>query len=338
LDIHGFERTEDDIFGEDRFIQLEDNGPLYEDRSITCELVDFEKEKISIDAFHTLRGMDDYLKNALSLEKKYFPNAAWISSTISPYSQIPPLGAISENVCKMMPAKYIPDYSDKNFFDFFPSGFEFDLLNVKKNEAPRSGFASFNHNFQLRYPEEFRFFRKLNKKLRKNGISVPNFGGNTIGQGADIKYSQAGFTKIDCNSLRERFLLFFKGAHNFAVTWPTLSVREAARKTAQIKASVVLKPNDYGGGVVWYSLISGTPIITHQRYVDATNAQDFIVHDYNSIVVTTEDEATEAILRLERDEEYLNKLINGMRETYSKLVTPEYWEKFRVFVQKSLRD
>ena len=337
LDLHGFKRTEGNIFGEDRFIQLEDNGSLYEDRSIACELIDFEKEKVSIDAFHTLRGMDDYLKSALALAKKYFPNAAWISSTISPYSQTPPLGRVPENVCRMMPAKYVPDYSDKNFFDFYPSGFEFDLLNVKKDETPRTGFASFNHNFQLRYPEEFRFFRKLNKKLRKHKISVPNFGGNTVGQGADIKYSQASFAKIDYTSLRERFLLFFRGSRHFHLTWPTLSVRNAARKTAQIKASVVLKPNDYGGGVVWYSLISGTPIITHQRYVDATNAQDIIIHNHNSIVVTTVDEAAKAILRLERDEEYLNKLINGMRATYRKLVPPEYWEKFRVFIQKSLQ-
>jgi hypothetical protein len=337
LDLHGFKWTENNIFGEDRFIQLEDNGPLYEDRSIACELVDFKKEKVSIDAFHTLRGMDDYLKSALSLAKKYFPNAKWISSTISPYSQTPPLGRVPENVCRMMPAKYVPDYLDKNFFDFYPSGFEFDLLNVKKNETPRTGFASFNHNFQLRYPEDFRFFRKLNKKLRKHKLTIPNFGGNTIGQGADIKYSRASFTKIDYASLRERFLLFFKGAHYFHLTWPTLSIREAAQLNTQLKAVIIFKENDYGSGVVWYAMLASTPIITHQRYVNDTNAQDIIIHDYNSIIVNTEDEAVEAVLRLEKDEEYLNKLISGMRETYNKLVTDGYWDKFGEFVRKVLQ-
>lgn len=337
LDIHGFERTEDDIFGEDRFIQLEDNGSLYEDRSIACELVDFEKEEISIDAFHTLRGSDDYLKSALSLAKKHFPDAVWISSTISPYSQTPPLGIAPENVCRMMPAKYDPDYSDKNFFDFFPSGFEFDLLNVKRDEAQRSGFASFNHNFQLRYPEEFKFFKKLNKKLRKNGVTIPNFGGNTVGQGADIKYSQASVTKIDYASLKERFLLFFKGAHSFLVTWPTLSVRKAAQKTAQIKASIILKPVDYGGGVVWYSLVCGTPIVTSQHYVNATQANELIVHGKNAIIANTVDETVEAVLKLEKDEEYLMKLSQGMQETFQNLVNNEYWKKFEEFVERAIK-
>jgi hypothetical protein len=336
LDLHGFKRTEDNIFGEDRFIQLEDNGPLYEDQSIVCELVDFEKEAISIDAFHTLRGSDDYLRGALALAKKHFPDAVWISSTISPYSQAPPLGIAPENVCRMMPAKYIPDYSDKNFFDFYPSGFEFDLLNVQRNKTQRSGFASFNHNFQLRYPEEFKFFKKLNKKLYKSGITIPNFGGNTIGQGADIKYSQAGFTKIDYASLRERFLLFFKGAHHFAVTWPTLSIRQAAKQNTALKAVVIFKENDYGSGVVWYALTAGTPIITHQRYVDATNAHDIIIHDYNSIIVNSVEEAADAVLKLEDDPEYLNKLCQGMKETFVNLTKDGYWDEFRKFIHETL--
>ncbi len=339
LEIHGFERTDENIFGEDRFVVTEDNGPLYPDSNINCEIIDFEKEKVPIDLFHTLRGSDDYLEKAMEFSKKYFPDAKWISSTISPYSSNPLLNLYSKNICRMMPGRYAPQlYQDANCFDFYPSGFEFDLLNVKKNDASRSGFASFNHNYQLRYPEEFKFFRKVNKKLRKHNVVIPNFGGNTIGQGADIKYSRAGIAKINYASLKERFLLFFRGAHHFALTWPTLSIREAAQLNTRLKAVIIFKENDYGGGVVWYALMASTPIITRQSYVDATDAQDIIIHDYNSIVVTNEDEAVEAALRLERDGEYLNKLVSGMQATYEKLITPEYWEKFENFVAKALKN
>jgi hypothetical protein len=340
LDIHGFERAEDNIFGEDRFIQLEDNGPLYEDQSTVCELVDFEKEEISIDAFHTLRGSDDYFERAMEFSKKYFPDAKWISSTIAPYSATPPLNLYSKNVCRMMPGKYDPQlYQNANYFDLYPSGFEFDLLNVDRKTISRKGFASFNHNYQIRCPKEYKFFKKVNKRLPSFNLHITNYGSNAPGQGADIKYSQ-GYSQ-EKDSFRhcvEKFKYWLKGVHDIDYKWPTLSIRQAAQQNTQLKAVVLFKETDWGGGVVWYAMSANTPIVTHRRYVEATNAQDVILHDYNSIVVTTEDEAVEAILRLERDEKYLNKLINGMRETYSKLVAPEYWEKFRVFVQKSLQD
>jgi hypothetical protein len=336
LEIHGFDRTEDVIFGEDRFIISEDNGPLYRDSAVKCEIIDFEKERVPIDIFQTLRG-DKYLESAIKFSKKYFPEAKWVSSTISPYNPTPPLNLYSKNVCRMMPGKYDPRlYQDANYFDIYPSGFEFDLLNVKQSNSPRSGFASFNHNFQLRYPEEFKFFKKLNKKLRRNGLTIPNFGGNTIGQGADIKYSRAGLANINYASLRERFLLFFKGAHHFAVTWPTLSIRQAAQMNTQLKAVVIFKENDFGSGVVWYALTAGTPIITHQRYVDATQAHGLIVHDKNAIIANTVDEAAKAVLKLEKDEKYLMKLSQGMQETFQNLVNDEYWKKFEEFVERAI--
>lgn len=333
LDIYGFERKGNlvilgrtlwgDMFGEDRFIAEEDNGPLYSDRSISAQLIDFEKTPIKIDAFHTLRAPDNLFKQAIKFQRKYFPKASWITSTI--FSDHHRAGEMKfKNVCKMLPANYEDKYRDLNHFDCYPSGFEFDLLNANEpapaqesgdgRSSQRDGYASFVHNFRQRYPEDYRLIADLNARLKKHGIFIPNYGGNISGQGADTKYSRRGPTG----------------------RLPTLSIRAAAQLNRKLKAVVIFKQADYGGGAVWYALMAGTPIITHQKYLDATCAQQVLVHEKNSLIVNTTEEALEAILRLERDPAYYQSLQKGMEETLPAFVNEGYWSKFRAFAERAI--
>ncbi|MBU2025117.1 MAG: hypothetical protein ABIC19_00910 [Patescibacteria group bacterium] len=325
LEIHGFKRKENwmifgkiisgNMFGEDRFIVEENNGPLYENKKIRCELVDFRKQRIKIDLFHTLRCSRGVLRKALKFSNQYFPRAAWVSSTLMPGCH-EAVGRELKNICKTMPLpeSYWIEYKNLNCFDCYPSGFEFDLLNVKLNRKKRQGFASFCHNYKKRYPGDFIFLKNINSRLKDKGIYIPNYGGNVWAQGADIKYNRKGFTG----------------------DLPTLSIRQAARLTAKLKAVIQFKQADYGGGVVWYALMARTPIITHRQYVKNTGGKDLIIRDRNAVIVNTEKEAAKAILKLERDRRYLEKLVNGMDKVYASLVNDKYWQNFKIFINRAL--
>ena len=323
LEVHGFSRKGNtviwgrtlwgDFFGEDRFIKEEENGPLYSDPSVTCEIIDFTRSTPRIDIFHTLRSPDALFKQAIKFQQKYFPGAAWITSTIFSDHHLAD-GRQFKNVCKMLPANYADMYQDLNHFDCYPSGFEFDLLNVPASSEKRSGYASFVHNFSRRYPEDHRLLAEVNSLLAKEGIYIPNYGGNISGQGADTKYSERGPNgKLQ-----------------------TLSIREAARLNTTLKAVIIFKQADYGGGAVWYALMAGTPIITHRQYVKATCAEKVLVHNVNTLIVSNAREAAEAVLMIENDHEQLKRLQNGMKEVFSDLVNDGYWKNFENFVSKSI--
>jgi len=324
IEIHGFNRKDNfvvlgrtlagNFFGEDRFLLSEDNGPLYGNNDVTCELVDFERERIHVDLFHTLRGSDRTFKRSISFQERYFPKAKWITSTIFSNHHLPGKRKPA-NVCKMLPANYDELYRELNCFDCYPSGFEFELLNVRSNSGePRKGFASFNHNFKARYPEDYKLLAETNKLLKQHDIFIPNYGGNISGQGADTKYHSGGPT----GSL------------------PTLSIREAANLNTRLKGIVVFKQADYGGGVIWYALMAGTPIVTHQKYLDVTHAGRILTNGYNTAVVNTPEQAAEMIVRLNEDAAFAKKLASGMQQTFRDIITDEYWKKFRVFAERAL--
>lgn len=323
LEVHGFSRKGNavilgrtlwgDFFGEDRFIQEEENGPLYSEADISCELVDFAKNNVRIDVFHTLRSPDSLFKQARQFQKRYFPKAAWITSTIFSDHHLAG-GQQFNNVCKMLPANYAEMYKDLNHFDCYPSGFEFKLLNILNSSETRSGYASFVHNFSRRYPEDHSLLNELNGMLTKEGIYIPNYGGNISGQGADTKYSKCGPNgKLQ-----------------------TLSIREAARLNTKLKAVVIFKQADYGGGAVWYALMAGTPIITHRQYIKATGAEKVLVHNVNALIVNNAREAADAILMIEKDDKNLERLQDGMKKVFLDLVNDAYWKNFENFVAKSI--
>lgn len=320
LDIHGYPKGDEVIFGEDRFIEQElaDMGPVYsnEESHAECDLIDFSKEKVHIDAFHTTCNAVTELRNIFdNFVNKYMPNAKWINSSFNAWEHYP-LGLRANNICRMLPANYDKEfqYAEPNHAcNFYRHHTEFALFGVKRDartmiESPRDGFASFNHNYHVRqqHPLGYPLFAKVNDILATYGISVPNHGGNIRGHGADVKYA---------------------GDNGVTGNYETLSPRQAALKYLKIRAVVHFKNTDWSGGVPAYCRMASTPMITTQHFIDMSHSHDTLIHGYNCVVVNSAEEAVDAILKLSSDDDFAMKLRIGMKEVHDRIFNDQaYWD------------
>ncbi len=313
IEIHKFERNNDQLFGEDYFLNsiFDEKLRLY-NQNITCELIDLEKENPGIDVFHTLRGGENYLKQYFEIANKYFPNAKWVSSTFNCFN-ITPGNYNPTNAAKFIPANYENNHTNINNVCLMATDFEMSLLKIHKNLEKRTGFASFNHNFEQRQPGEYFLFSKMNDILQKNEREiVPNYGGNIRTQGADIRYSET-------NGITGQF--------------KTLTVKEAYTLTTKLKALVLFKQTDWGGGCFYSALNSETPIITTHSYVKVSNSSKFIINKFNAIIVNDANEAANIIMQLNNDQ-YCRNLQIGMQKIKNEVFNDNYWENWEKFLKR----
>jgi glycosyltransferase involved in cell wall biosynthesis len=311
IDLYGIE-INNNSFGEERFLATEyaDFGVIYDD-NVLVEMVDFTKHKIDIDLYHIPRGSPP--EELHKFAKKYFrTDTTYIYSNISPYHY---MEVRDKNVCMFLPASYDNHFKDRNTSYVYPHWFEAVLLDAFTTSNKREGFASFNHNFHVRQPEDFKLFSEMNKILSSHNINVPNYGGNIRGQGADVGYSKD------------------KGITG---NYETLSMRKAYEKYFGLRSAILFKGNDWGGGVVCNAINAGTPLITTKRYVEITHAQNVLKDGYNCFVITTPQEAAEAVLKLNSDDALVKTMSANMLSVRDSLFTDAYWEQFRNCVERSI--
>jgi|694.fasta_scaffold05770_14 hypothetical protein len=312
LEIYPFEENLS-FFGEDYFLKDFKSHNLYEE-DIYCQIIDLTKQKCSIDVFHTLRGGESSLRQYFKIASEYFPNAKWVSSTMNAWDSSPE-NYKTRNAAKFIPANYENKNTDVNNVNVFCLPFEkslLDITNVSISGYEDVSFASFNHNFEVRQPEDYKIFKKMNSLLREINLpEVINFGGNIRSAGADIRYSKE-------NGVTGKF--------------PTITPRQSYKITSRLKAAVHFKQTDWGGGVFYYCLNSGTPIITTNRYVNSSNASKYLIDNINCILVDDALKASNSIEKLLFDDSYVNKLRNGMLELQKEILNNSYWKKWENFI------
>ena len=313
IELHNHFDDNVQYFGEDHFLRDGQHGQLYDDK-ITCQFIDIEKDCPSIDVFHSLRGAQNYLGDYLQMAKKYFPKAKWVSSTMSAWDHCPG-GYRPKNVAKLIPANYENQLTDRNNISLFCCDFELKLLGISLDGVvDRSGFASYQHNFKDRQPTEFQLFTKMNQLLIQNNVKpVPNYGGNIRTQGADIRYSQD------------------KGLTG---NYQTLSPRDAIEMMRNLKAIIHFKQNDWGGGVFYHALNTGTPIITTPTYIDASNSRNYLIDGFNSIYVDTPESAAEMIMKIDLDDIESRQFCWNMKQIKKQIFSEDYWNNWRAFLEK----
>lgn len=316
LAIHGFEREESNLFGEDYFlteVSFNDTNIYFDD--ITCKIIDVEKECPHIDVYHTLRGGENFLKHYAVQAAKYFPNAKWVSSTFNTWT-ITPDNREPSNAAKLIPANYEGAHSNKNNVNIMCHEFEAQLLGADAVWTSRSGFASFNHNFHVRQPEDFALFMKMNQLyIDMSGVSnldVPNFGGNVRAQGADIRYA---------------------GDKGVTGQYGTLSPKEAISMMAGLWAIVHFKQTDWGGPVFYHALNTGTPLITTQRYVNASNSSKYLINDVNCCIINSAKEAAQALYKIRTNDLFRENLTRGMVAMRESIFDQNYWARWESFLE-----
>jgi hypothetical protein len=307
IEVYPFRALNDQYFGEDHFLKTtSDWGPLYED-NVTCDMIDLATWRGHIDIYHTLRGSDFYLHNLQGIPKVYFPDAKWVSSTLSAmcYDQ---MKLSPSSIAKFCPAPY-EDYNSYLSFNVFPTDWEAKLLNVSQINVQRTETASFNHNFAVRQPEDYKLFCEMNSLL-PDELKAQNYGGNARGCGADIRYSGNNGVTGKCT---------------------TLTPKEALQKYYSLRAAILFKQTDWGGGVFYHAMMTNTPIITTRRYVTASNSYSYIKHNVNAIVIDTPEEAARAVIALQ-DDEYLQRLQLGWEYIKNTIFQHDYWSKWDKFI------
>jgi hypothetical protein len=304
------------FFGEDFFLKTFKSSWLY-DEDVSCEIIDLNEKNPGIDIFHTLRGGEESLLHYFKVANEYFPNAKWVSSTMNAWNHDPGNHG-PKNVAKFAPANYESKHMNVNNVNVFCVPFEKELLDIDSefNIVDSFQFASFNHNFEVRQPDDYIFFTKMNSFLKEKNINeVKNFGGNVRSAGADIRFSEK-------NGVTGKFL--------------TISPRQSYKITKNLKAAVHFKQTDWGGGVFYYCLNSGIPIITTKRYVLSSNSSKYLIDQTNAIIVETPYQAAESIERILNDSSYQENLKSGMKEKNLQIFNNSYWEKWNNFIKEIL--
>lgn len=314
IEIEGFNRTDETCFGEDTFLVNFELPELYAD-DVSCQLVD-ETFDEQIDVFHTLRGGEAYLSHYFAIAEMKFPNAKWVSSTFNQYTTAPG-GHETKNAAKLIPAPYENEKGNVNNVCLLATDFEARVLGVDLELAKqyeRVGFASFNHNFAERQPSDFRLFCSMNALLRdKHKLPcVHNFGGNIRTQGADVRFS---------------------GDRGITGHFITITPNVAYGLTATLRSVVHFKADDWGGGVFYYSLNCGTPVVTTARYIAASSSERFLVHGKNCLVVNSPEEAADALARLQSDYTLVSRLSQGMLEMKETVFDSNYWSNWERFLE-----
>lgn len=312
--------TDPVIFGEDWFLTNNDVISYYAQKDTTnlpiCNLIDEnEISDVKIDVYHTLRGSEKYFDDYKKISKKFFPSAKWFSSTINAFTNLDTFFQEYQKpyaLAKIIPASY-ENFNYKNCMNVFCTDVEFRLHHHTQNNVferiPIA--ASFNHNFHIRQPIDYKLFQDMNSILSSRGSEqVKNYGGNIRGMGADVRYDKGGPTG----------------------NYDTLSPIENIKKYCQLSAIVHFKSTDWGGGVFFHALHSSTPIITTQRYINESNSHKYLIHGKNCIVVNDQHTAAYAVELLCNDENIRNNLIKGMIEIKNNLISNSYWENWNNFI------
>lgn len=311
LDLYPFQEN-NAFFGEDFFLKTFKSSCLY-DEDISCEIIDLNEKNPGIDVFHTLRGGEESLLHYFKVANEYFPYAKWVSSTMNAWNSDPGSHR-PKNVAKFIPANYENKHIDVNNVNVFCVPFEKKLLDInhESNDIETLDFASFNHNFEVRQPDDYKFFVKMNLNLREKNIQeIKNFGGNVRSAGADIRFS---------------------GNSGVTGHFQTINPRQSYKLTSKLKAAVHFKQTDWGGGVFYYCFNSEVPIITTKKYVFMSNSKNYLIDKINSIIVETPEEAAKEIQKLSFDEDYVNKLKIGMINLQKESLNDEYWKNWETFV------
>jgi hypothetical protein len=311
---HGYPKDQQDVFGEDCFLFYEDVSLPEIANLPKCKLIDENGLlETKIDAFHTLRGAENQLSQYFNVAKTFFPNAKWISSTMNAYESVI---ANPKNVARILPANYEFYNYGCNVVNTFCTNIEFDLFGISKIPEKRvQEVSSFNHNFHLRQVNDYQLFTKMNTciQLTYNNIpQVQNFGVNVRGQGADLRPQYEGQVG----------------------SYPTLSPKNCLKKIKTLSGIVHFKQNDWGGGVFFHALHTHTPLITTQRYIQATRSEKYLINDYNCIVINDEIQAAEAVNRLLVNDVLKDRLSSGMKEMQSKIFNESYWNNWKNFLNK----
>tara|TARA_R110002110_G_scaffold80157_2_gene208974 strand:+ start:1068 stop:2225 length:1158 start_codon:yes stop_codon:yes gene_type:complete len=318
FEIEKLPNYDDFLYGEDRFLISENEkllSKMYEE-DVHCHLIEEEDlVKIKIDAVHTTDhcAHPPVLKDRLSWMKRYTPHSKWISSSFDP-GTLKPLGVTPPNVCRFLPAIYRYVYRGVNSCNFYRHRFEFDLLGVDYNlERKRKDFGSFNHNFAVRDPRSYEWFSQISDALKKEvNINLVNYGANVRAHGADLKYdSKEGIT----GKLK------------------TLSPRAAAEKYTTLRSVVHFKFDDWAGGVSAYSRFSRTPMVIFNQWIKNTCAQDVWIPGFNCIGIDNLQEAVDAIIELNKNDELVKILSDGVKETDQRLFHQGYWDQFDNMLQ-----
>lgn len=310
LEKHGF-AVQEECFGEDVFL-TRDRIEINKSLPVVNICDEDSLRRVKFDVYHTLRGAEKYLSQYAEIMKSIgSADAKWISSTMNPFDMLPNR-MLPHGVARIIPAQYEKYRYPCPTFNLACLNKEFDLLGVSSKDASRTGeVASFNHNFHVRHPEDYRLFEEMNRLLARQGQeTVINYGGNIRGQGADVRYSNGGPVG----------------------NWPTLSPVENLKKYGSISAVVHFKQTDWGGGVFFHALHTLTPIITTRRYVEASNSFDYIVDGINSIVVNgnNPESAADAVMKLRKSS---GSLQEGMKLIRDKLINETYWQSWDSFLK-----
>lgn len=309
IDLHGFSRTSENLFGEDYFVSTQSNFE-YELDGICCDIIDVSENCPKIDVFHTLRGGERYLGLYHRIAQEYFSDAKWVSSTLNAWD-ICPNGLQCKNVAKIIPASYENSHQDKNSCNIMCHDAELKLLGVQKSTT-RNGFASFNHNFHIRQPQDYKMFCEMNDLLKSNNVQIPNYGGNIRCMGADIRYDGNGPTG----------------------NYRTLSPKDCLTLMSSLKAIIHFKQTDWGGGVFFHALNTSTPLITTSRYVHQSNSHNYLINGFNCVIVNDASQAAEAVLKIDSDEKYAERLRNGMQKMHETIFSDQYWKNWCNFLDR----
>jgi hypothetical protein len=301
-------------FGEDSFLIDELSAIVpYSRNDVTCELVDVREVGRQIDVWHSTPNATGILDGCMSVAGEFFPRAKWISSSMHHFDAS--LKGNPQNIVRFLPASYHAVGSDRNACNMYRHPFEAELLwaPARGDESSTNGFASLNHNFSLRHPNEYGMFVELNKRLVAAGKEpVVNYGGNVQARGADPKYS---------------------GKNGLTGKFETLSPRQALFKYSESKAIVHLKGYDWAGGVPTGCRIVGCPLVALRKYVHASGSSELLVHNETCLLADNVDQLLDHVYALDNDQQLRARLASNSVALNDVLFNDVYWNSWRSMLE-----
>jgi len=189
----------------------------------------------------------------------------WITSEMRPYKYADLGSDIHDDCLITQPSPDDIGAKFKRRWNLFPSRAQLVALNLPDDvlrASQRTGLAGFNHNYQRRYPKESKMFHNAASMLKQQKLGkLVNYGANKPGVGSDIRTSRPNEGK------------------------PTISCREALDMKRSLRCVVHLKGGDVGGGVVWYTMLVGTPMIVLRHYYKFTGMYRYFEDGKHCIVI-----------------------------------------------------
>jgi hypothetical protein len=201
----------------------------------------------------------------------------------------------------------------KNFAKFFRHPHEIMVLGIDPSKFDQNErlkeklFVSFNHNFSVRHPENFKIFEFMREFFNQHGVKVINFGGNIRGQGADLRYSK-GFGITGNNE--------------------TLSPRDSVQTYLKSRAAIHLKGYDWAGGVESDARHTATPLIVTTQYAKDTNLSSTFGLEKNAYFgCNSAFDLCYYITRL-LDDNYLENSFKSVEKLNKNIFSDLYWSSW----------